>query len=99
MLLSSRLLGSRPRHPGPGFADLGECRKVLRRLPDQVEQRPPALGFDGLDESLAELVLLELGLDAEQALEDARGSPGVSALVQHTLEAVGAGDQSFPRPV
>src|SRR5436190_6992852 len=98
-LLSGRGLGSHPGHPRLRLTDLGQGRQVVGRLPDLVEQRPPALGLDSLDEPLAELVLEELGLDAEQPLDDA-GRPGLAApLVKDPLETVGAGDEARPGSV
>src|SRR5947209_17022335 len=98
-LLSSGGFGSHPRHPCVGLADLGKRRKVLRRQPDLVEEGAPTGGLHGLDESLAQLVLQELGLDAEQALNDAGRAALTPPLVQDPLEAVGAGDEAGARPV
>src|SRR5437764_4354439 len=98
-LLSGGGLGSHPSHPRLGLADLGERREVLRRRPDLVEQRLPALGLHRLDEPLPQLVLQKLGLDAEQALDDAGRTTPAPPLVQHPLEAIGTGDEAGARPV
>ena len=60
-------------------------RKVIRRLPRVVEQSRSAGAFDRQDELLALRVLLDLGVEADEALQELDEAARVIPLEQLAL--------------
>src|SRR5690606_24976272 len=74
-------------------ADLRHVGEPLRPPPGGVEGPGPAVALDVADEGLALRVLLELGVDADQPLDQLGDAAALAAaLAQRPGEAVGGGD-------
>src|SRR4051794_31672680 len=72
-----------PAQPALRVIQISERGERLRPLPGAVERRDAALGDDGVAEALALLVLAQLELEADQALEHPhRPGSGFSAPFQ-----------------
>ena len=89
-----------PSQPAGGVPDLGQGRQAGRVLPDRVQDGRAADGLDRFDEPLALLVLGQLGLEADEALQQAGQAVGLLApLAQDPAEAGGGGDLVGAGPV
>ena len=58
-------------------------------LPDARKELPAAGSFDSLDEALALLVLLQLGIQADKRADDLGGAPPFAAFLEDPGKAVG----------
>src|SRR5689334_6575858 len=83
-----------PRDPRLRIADLAQIGEEVRALPDLGQQLGTALALDPLNEPLALLVLLHLGVEADDLLQEL-GRPALllAAVVERAVEAVAVGDE------
>src|SRR3982751_5926863 len=79
-----------PLYPRRRPPDLVRRGQPLRPPPDELQQLGAAIGLHRLDELLAPLVLLELGLEADELLQHADTTALLlTALAKDAAEALG----------
>ena len=89
-----------PDEPALRVLDLDQRREHLGAGPDPVDQLPAAGRLDGVDEPLALLVLVHLGLEADELLHDlGRPRDRLAPVAQDPAEALGRRDAVGPGPV
>src|SRR5258706_2671747 len=88
-----------PTQPQLGLADLPQRRELFGAVPASVDGTRSGRGLDGVDETLALLVLSHLGFESEQSLQDPGGSRcRLPSLPEHTGEATRTRNEIATRP-